>query len=322
MFEGISLIVFVFFVLFVLMIVGGSFFTVNTAERGVVERFNKFDRVAEPGLAFKLPFIESVRKLDMRVQQVAIPIETKTKDNVFVKIPVSVQYQILPNKVFEAYYKLAAPQRQIEAYVYNVILGHVPKMDLDTAYESQQDIALAVKKELDATMETFGYLIVKALVTDIIPADKVKNAMNDINAARREQEAALAKGEAARIMAVKNAEAEAQSKKLQGEGIANQRKAIIDGLRESVETFTQAVPGSRAEDVMMLVVMTQYLDTLKEIGANSHSNTILIPHTPGALADLYSQIRSAVLVGTEVAKLTPTIDSPGPGGTPRAPGRM
>jgi len=321
MFEGISLIILVFMAVFVLMLFGGSFFTVNTAERAVVERFNKFDRVAEPGLAFKLPFIESVRKLDMRVQQVAIPIETKTKDNVFVKIPVSVQYQVLPNKVFEAYYKLAAPQRQIEAYVYNVILGHVPKMDLDTAYESQQDIALAVKKELDATMETFGYLIVKALVTDIIPADKVKNAMNDINAARREQEAALAKGEAARIMAVKNAEAEAQSKKLQGEGIANQRKAIIDGLRESVETFTQAVPGSRPEDVMMLVVMTQYLDTLKEIGSNSRSNTILIPHTPGALADLYSQIRSAVLVGTEASKLTPAPDSPAPGG-PHAPGRM
>ena len=305
MVEGLSLIVLVFIVLFVLMILGGSFFTVNTAERAVVERFNKFDRVAEPGLAFKLPFVETVRKLDMRVQQVAIPIETKTKDNVFVKIPVSVQYQVLPNKVFEAYYKLAAPQRQIEAYVYNVILGHVPKMDLDTAYESQQDIALAVKKELDATMETFGYLIVKALVTDIIPAEKVKSAMNDINAARREQEAALAKGEAARIMAVKNAEAEAQSKKLQGEGIANQRKAIIDGLRESVETFTQAVPGSRAEDVMMLVVMTQYLDTLKEIGAASHSNTILIPHTPGALSDLYSQIRNAVMIGSEVAKATP-----------------
>jgi len=304
MFESLSLIFLFFIGLFVLMIIGGSFFTVNTAERAVVERFNKFDRVAEPGLAFKLPFIESVRKLDMRVQQVAIPIETKTKDNVFVKIPVSVQYQVLPNKVFEAYYKLAAPQRQIEAYVYNVILGHVPKMDLDTAYESQQDIALAVKKELDATMETFGYLIVKALVTDIVPAEKVKSAMNDINAARREQEAALAKGEAARIMAVKNAEAEAQSKKLQGEGIANQRKAIIDGLRESVETFTQAVPGSRAEDVMMLVVMTQYLDTLKEIGATAHSNTILIPHSPGALSDLYSQIRSAILIGNETAKQT------------------
>ncbi len=297
--EPIGLIVGFVIVVFALMVVGGSFFTVNTAERGVVEQFNKFSRVAEPGLAFKLPFIETVRKIDMRVQQVAIPIETKTKDNVFVKIPVAVQYQVLPHKVFEAYYKLKVPQSQIEAYVYNVILGHVPKMDLDTAYESQQDIALAVKKELDATMETFGYLIVKALVTDIVPAEKVKSAMNDINAARREQEAALAKGEAARIMVVKNAEAEAQSKKLQGEGIANQRKAIIEGLRESVETFTEAIKGSRAEDVMMLVVMTQYLDTLKEIGASARSNTILIPHTPGALSDLYSQIRSAILIGAE-----------------------
>jgi regulator of protease activity HflC (stomatin/prohibitin superfamily) len=298
----IGLLVFALVALFALMVVGGSFFTVNTAQRAVVERFNKFARVAGPGLAVKLPFIESVRKLDMRVQQLDVPIETKTKDNVFVKIPVSVQYQVLPNKVFEAHYKLAQPQQQIESYVYNVILGHVPKMDLDTAYESQQEIALAVKKELDATMEDFGYLIVKALVTDIVPDAKVKSAMNDINAARREQEAALAKGEAARIMAVKNAEAEAQSKKLQGEGIANQRKAIIEGLRESVETFTEAVKGSKAEDVMALVVMTQYLDTLKEIGATSRTNTILIPHTPGALSDFYEQIRNAVLLGNVAAK--------------------
>jgi len=297
-----TLIVFALLAILTLMVVGGSFFTVNTAQRAVVERFNKFVRVVGPGLGVKLPFIEWVRKLDMRVQQLDVPIETKTKDNVFVKIPVSVQYQVLPNKVFEAHYRLAQPQKQIESYVYNVILGHVPKMDLDTAYESQQEIALAVKKELDETMEEFGYLIVKALVTDIVPDAKVKSAMNDINAARREQEAALAKGEAARIMAVKNAEAEAQSKKLQGEGIANQRKAIIEGLRESVETFTEAVKGSKAEDVMALVVMTQYLDTLKEIGAGSKSNTILIPHTPGALSDLYSQIRNAVLLGNEASR--------------------
>ncbi len=294
---------FVVFVIFVLGTIFSGFFTVATAKAAVVQRFGKFVRIAGPGLNFKLPWIESVAsKVDLRVQQLDVRMETKTKDNVFVGIPVSVQYHVLPNRVFEAYYKLSDPKEQIASFVFNVILGHVPKMNLDEAFERQNDIAVAVKQELDGVMEGFGYGIVKALVTDIIPDAKVKSAMNDINAARREQEAANARGEAEKILKVKQAEAEAQSKQLQGQGIANQRKAIIDGLRESVELFKAGVEGATAKDVMTLVLLTQYFDTLKDIGASAHSNTILMPHSPGALSDFFDQIRDAVVLGQKASE--------------------
>jgi regulator of protease activity HflC (stomatin/prohibitin superfamily) len=284
-----------------------GFFTVATARAAVVQRLGKFVRVAGPGLNFKVPWIEKVvAKVDLRVQQLDVKMETKTKDNVFVQIPVSVQYHVLPDHVFEAFYKLSNPSEQIASYVFNVILGHVPKMNLDEAFERQNDIAIAVKQELDGVMEGFGYGIVKALVTDIIPDPKVKSAMNDINAARREQEAAQAKGEADRILKVKQAEAEAQSKQLQGQGIANQRKAIIDGLRESVETFKQSVEGATAQDVMMLVLLTQYFDTIKELGQSSQTNTILMPHNPGGMTELFNQLREAIVVGGAVSKLSPS----------------
>jgi len=287
-------IVFVFIVLAALL---GSFFTINTAERGVVERFNKFSRIAGPGLSLKVPFAEVVHRVDMRVQELPFKIETKTRDNVFVVIPVSVQYQVLADKVADAYYKLTDPQKQIESYVYNVILGHVPKLALDEAYLEKDQIAKAVKDELDATMENFGFAIVRALVTDIVPDARVKTAMNEINAARREQEAALAKGEADKTIAVKKAEAEAESKRLQGEGIAAQRKAIIAGLKESVEDFQKVVEGTTARDVMTLVLLTQYLDTLKEIGASANTNTLMLSHAPGEMRNLRDQISEAIAMG-------------------------
>ena len=287
-------------------------FTVPTAKAAVVQRFGRFVRVAGAGLNFKLPWIEQVAaKVDLRVQQLDVKMETKTKDNVFVAIPVSVQYHVLPDRVYEAYYKLSDPKEQIASFVFNVILGHVPKMNLDEAFEQQNAIATAVKQELDGVMAGFGYGIVKALVTDIIPDPKVKAAMNDINAARREQEAANARGEAEKILKVKQAEAEAQSKQLQGQGIANQRKAIIDGLRESVELFKAGVEGATAKDVMVLVLLTQYFDTLKDIGASAHSNTILMPHSPGALAEYFDQIRNAVVLGDAVGTAQKGISNPG-----------
>jgi regulator of protease activity HflC (stomatin/prohibitin superfamily) len=295
-----TMFVFILGMIVVLIVLGallGSFFTINTAERGVVERFNKFARIAGPGLSLKVPFAESVHRVDMRVQELPFKIETKTKDNVFVVIPVSVQYQVLADKVSDAYYKLTDPQKQIESYVYNVILGHVPKLALDEAYLEKDQIAKAVKDELDATMENFGFAIVRALVTDIVPDARVKTAMNEINAARREQEAALAKGEADKTIAVKKAEAEAESKRLQGEGIAAQRKAIIAGLKESVEDFQKVVEGATARDVMTLVLLTQYLDTLKEIGASANSNTIMLSHSPSEIQNLREQISQAVAVG-------------------------
>jgi len=303
--NPISYVILILVILFAFIGLGallGSFFTVNTAERGVVERFNKFSRVAGPGLSMKVPYIESVHKVDMRVQELPFKIETKTKDNVFVVIPVSVQYQVLADKVADAYYKLTDPQKQIESYVYNVILGHVPKLALDEAYLEKDQIAKAVKDELDATMENFGFAIVRALVTDIVPDARVKSAMNEINAARREQEAALAKGEADKTIAVKKAEAEAESKRLQGEGIAAQRKAIIAGLKESVEDFQKVVEGATAKDVMTLVLLTQYLDTLKEIGAAANTNTLLLSHAPSEVRNLRDQISEAIAVGDLVGE--------------------
>jgi regulator of protease activity HflC (stomatin/prohibitin superfamily) len=237
--------------------------------------------------------------------ELRLSLETKTKDNVFVTIPVSVQFQRIKDKVADSWYKLANEQAQIGSYVENAILGHIPSLTLDEAFSSQASIAAAVKDQLDEVMEGYGFHIVKVLITDITPAQKVKDAMNDINAAQREQVAAQARGEAEKILKVKQAEAEAESKALQGQGIANQRKAIIAGLTESVEGFQQAVKGASAESVLQLVVLTQYLDTLKEIGANSRSNTILIPHSPGGLADFASQIRDSLAVGNLMAEHDP-----------------
>jgi regulator of protease activity HflC (stomatin/prohibitin superfamily) len=279
----------------------GSFFTVETAQVAIVQRLGKFARVAGPGLNWKTPFLETVvRRLSMKVQQFDVQVETKTQDNVFVQIPVSIQYKVIPDAVEAAFYKLTDPVKQIESMVYNVVLGHVPKMKLDDTFLNQADIANDLRDNLDASMKEYGYSIVKVLISDIVPDQKVKAAMNDINAAQREREATVSRAETNKMLLVKQAEAEAESKRLQGEGIANQRKAIIAGLKDSVEDFAKTVPGSTPQDVMQLVLMTQYFDTLKEIAANDHTNTILVPHTPNTLSDIFSQIRNAIIAGTEL----------------------
>ena len=285
----------------VLSIALGSFFTVETAQVAIVQRLGKFARVAGPGLNWKTPYLETVvRRLSMKVQQFDVQVETKTQDNVFVQIPVSIQYKVIPDGVEAAFYKLTDPVKQIESMVYNVVLGHVPKMKLDDTFLNQADIANDLRDNLDASMKEYGYSIVKVLISDIVPDQKVKAAMNDINAAQREREATVSRAETNKLLLVKQAEAEAESKRLQGEGIANQRKAIITGLKDSVEDFAKTVPGSTPQDVMQLVLMTQYFDTLKEIAANDHTNTILVPHTPNTLTDIFSQIRNAIIAGTEL----------------------
>jgi regulator of protease activity HflC (stomatin/prohibitin superfamily) len=282
--------------IFLLSLVLGSFFTVNTAQVAVITRFGKFLRVAEPGLNWKFPFFDSVAGLvSLRVNQITLTMETKTKDNVFVTIPISVQNRVRPEKVFDAYYKLSDPVAQIKSYVEQVILGHVPGMTLDEVFATQSSIAAAVKQELDADMALFGYEIVNVLVTDIVPDAKVKSAMNDINAAQREQVAANARGEAEKILVVKKAEAEAESKALQGQGIANQRKAIIEGLQTSVEQFQKAVEGATSKEVMQLVLVTQYFDTLKSIGENDKTNTLFLAHSPAAVRDVSDQILESML---------------------------
>ena len=290
--------------LFALATILSGFYTVDTAEAAVIQRFGKFVRVAAPGLNFKTPWFEQVAgRVNLRVQQFKVEVETKTLDNVFVKVMVSVQYQVIQTKVYAAYYKLQSPGDQITSYVFDSVRSNVPKMNLDDVFEKKDDIADAVKREHTTVMDDFGYAIIKALVTDVDPDPKVKSAMNDINAAQREQVASQARGEAEKILKVKQAEAEAESKALQGKGIANQRKAIIDGLRESVEAFKQSIEGASAKDVMALVLMTQYFDTLKEIGAQDKSNTIFMPNSPGAMTDYLQQIMS-VVTGNQVSEKT------------------
>jgi len=299
-----SLIVLVFGFVAAIFVIGtifGGFYTVDTAESAVVQRFGKFVRIAGAGLNFKIPWFESVAgRVNLRVQQFKVEVETKTQDNVFVKISVSVQYQVIQSKVYEAFYKLNSPGDQITSYVYDSVRSQVPKMSVDDVFAKKDDVADAVKRELSSVMDEFGYTIIKTLVTDVDPDAKVKSAMNDINAAQREQVAAQARGEAEKILKVKQAEADAESKALQGRGIADQRKAIVSGLRDSVEAFKQSVEGASAKDVMSLVLMTQYFDTLKEIGSQDKSNVIFMPNSPGALPEYMQQIQN-IVAGNEIS---------------------
>ena len=299
--SGVLLVFLLIAAVVVLVLVLKTLFTVRTATAGVVERFGKFNRIVRPGLHVLVPFAESVYFVDLQVKQAQFSVETKTRDNVFVQIPVSVQYQVLDDRIFDAFYKLSAPQKQIESFVFNSILGHVPKLTLDETFEQQSGISVAVKVELDQIMSGFGFNIMTALVTDIVPDVKVKAAMNDINAAQRAQVAAQARGEADKILKVKQAEAEAESKALQGKGIAAERQAIIDGLSASIEHFQGAVPGATSEDVMSLVLLTQYFDTLRDIGTRGGTNTLFLPNNPGAANDFMGQILAGIR-GGEVKK--------------------
>ena len=306
---------FVILAIILLITILKTLYTVRTYTAAVVERFGKFNRIVRPGLHVLIPYAERVYFVDLQVKQAEFAVETKTHDNVFVQIPVSVQYQILDDKIFDAFYKLSSPQKQIESFVFNSILGHVPKLSLDETFEQQSGISVAVKTELDSTMFGFGYNILNALVTDIVPDAKVKDAMNDINAAQRAQVAAQARGEADKILKVKQAEAEAESKALQGKGIAAERQAIIDGLRASIENFRESVPGSTAEDVMALVLLTQYFDTLRDIGTKGGSSTIFLPNNPGAANDFQTQILAGLKaggLGNITTPLTARIQSPPP----------
>ncbi len=291
-----SVIFIVIGIFFVFLVLSNTFFTIRQQTSGAIERFGRFMRISHSGLNVKIPFVERVaRVLDLRIQQMVVKVETKTKDNVFVRMHIAVQYFVLEKNMVDAFYKLSNPMAQIESHVLDIVRGQVPKMHLDDVFENKDAIALSVKNDLRDSMTDFGFGIQTTLVTEIDPDQKVKDAMNDINAAQRERIAANERGEAERIILVKKAEADAQSKELQGKGLANQRRAIVDGLQQSVELFQKAVPGTSAEDVMKLVLMTQYLDTLKEIGAHGKSNTIFLSHSPGTLNELMNQITTAVI---------------------------
>lgn len=282
--------------IFLLAMLLGSSFTIHTKQAGIVERLGKFARIARPGINFKWPFIESlVYTEDLNMQLMDVEVESKTKDDATITVPVRVQYFVLPYSVKEAYYELDDPEDQIKAHVENVILGCIPKMDLDQTYQQEDAIAMKIKDSLSAVMAKFGYSIENALVTKIEPSEEVVAAMNHINAARREKVATEAKAEGNKITVIKQAEADAEAKALQGQGVARERKAIIDGFKESVKDFESGVQGVSADEIISLVLMTNYFDALREIG--KENTTILLPHSPSAATELFNQLRASITSG-------------------------
>ncbi|XP_006660564.1 hypersensitive-induced response protein-like protein 2 [Oryza brachyantha] len=270
---------------------------IDQSNVAIKETFGKFSGVLEPG-CHCLPWCfgqQIAGYLSLRVKQLDVRCDTKTKDNVFVTVVASVQYRALADKACDAFYKLSNTKGQIQSYVFDVIRATVPKLNLDDAFEQKNDIAKAVEDELEKAMSTYGYEIVQTLIIDIEPDVHVKRAMNEINAAARLRVAANEKAEAEKILQIKKAEGEAESKYLAGVGVARQRQAIVDGLRDSVLAFSENVPGTSAKDIMDMVLVTQYFDTMKEIGANSKSSSVFIPHGPGAVRDVAAQIRDGLL---------------------------
>ncbi|CAD7938794.1 unnamed protein product [Amoebophrya sp. A120] len=273
--------------------------TVANDRIAVMARCGKFDKLAHPGLLLvPCPCIcVRIGEVSTRLQETIVRCETKTKDNVFVNMEVSIQYEILRDKVYDAFYRLSEPHVQISSYVFDVVRAAVPLLLIDDVFEQKEEIANQIKGRLSVVMSSFGFNIVQALVTDISPNLKVKDAMNEINAAFRSKQAAKEKAEADKIVLVKQAEADAESKYLQGTGIAKQRKAIVDGLRDSVDSFTTTVGGMAAKDVLELVLVTQYFDTMKDIGCSSQSKTIFVPNNPGAITDITEEIRTGFMQG-------------------------
>ncbi|KAH9614160.1 hypothetical protein KSS87_004502 [Heliosperma pusillum] len=270
---------------------------VDQSTVAIEESFGKFTDVLEPGCHCVPWFLgyQIAGKLTLRVQQLDVRCETKTKDNVFVNVVASIQYRAIAEKASDAYYKLSNTRSQIQAYVFDVIRGTVPRLNLDDVFEQKTEIAKCVASELEKAMSHYGFEIVETLIVDIEPDEHVKRAMNEINAAARMRLAANEKAEAEKIIQIKRAEGEAEAKYLSGRGIARQRQAIVDGLRDSVLGFSVNVPGTTAKDVMDMVLVTQYFDTMKEIGASSKSSAVFIPHGPGAVRDVATQIRDGLL---------------------------
>src|SRR6516225_4225958 len=273
------------------------FFTVEQQERAIVERFGKFVRVAGPGLQSKTPFVERVAgKMTLQVEQLNADIETKTKDNVFVHVQIAIQYKVgaEDQQVQDAYYKLDNPEVQMQAYAFDVVRSHIPTMDLDEAYADADTIAMHIQDTLHRQMADYGYEIVKALITNIEPDQRVKDAMNNINASQRNQIAAAAQGDAQKTLAVKKAEGERETMRLQGEGVAAERKAIAEGLHESLEIIAQH--GLDPKEAMALVALTQYTDMVRSLGEASNTDTILLPPSPNSGGDIMSQIPGGILI--------------------------
>jgi regulator of protease activity HflC (stomatin/prohibitin superfamily) len=288
-----------FYLIPIALILYFGLFVVNQQTTAIVERFGKFTSIRQSGLQFKIPLVDKISgRVSLKIQQLDVIVETKTKDDVFVQLKISVQFQILREKVYDAFYKLQNPHDQITAYIFDTVRAEVPKMKLDDVFEKKDDIAQAIQRELKESMLAYGYDIVKALVTDIDPDAQVKEAMNRINAAEREKLAAQFEGDAQRILIVERAKAEAESKRLQGMGIADQRREIARGLEESVDVLNKA--GINSQEASALIVITQHYDTLQSIGSDTNSNLILLPNNPNAASSMLNDMVTSLVAANKI----------------------
>ena len=292
---------YIFIILFIVLVLFGTLFIVKQQSAAVIERFGKFISVRQSGLQIKIPIVDRVAgRLSLRVQQLDVVVETKTKDDVFVKVKVSVQFKVIKDKVYDAFYKLDFPQDQITSYVFDVVRAEVPKMILDDVFEKKDDIAIAVKTELNDAMINYGFDIIKTLVTDIDPDAQVKESMNRINASEREKVAAQFEGDAQRILIVERAKAEAESKRLQGQGIADQRREIARGLEDSVKVLNNVDINS--QEASALIVVTQHYDTLQSVGSASNSNLILMPNSPQAGSEMLNNMVASFTASNQIGE--------------------
>lgn len=293
---------FYIFVFLAVAIIFSMFFTVKQQTAVSIERFGKFQSIRHSGLQIKIPIIDKIAaRISLKIQQLDVIIETKTLDNVFVKVKVSVQYVVIKDKVYEAIYKLEYPHDQITSYVFDVVRAEVPKMKLDDVFVKKDDIAIAVKREVQEAMEAYGYDIIKTLVTDIDPDSQVKSSMNRINAAERQKVAAQHEGDAQRILIVEKAKAEAESKRLQGQGIADQRREIARGLVESVDVLNKV--GISSQEASALIVVTQHYDTLQSIGQDNNSNLILLPNSPQVGSEMLNNMITSFAASNQIADM-------------------
>ena len=283
------------------IILFAAFFMVKQQTAAIIERFGKFHSIRQSGLHLKIPLVDKVAgRLSLKIQQLDVIIETKTLDDVFVKLKVSVQYKVINEKVYDAFYKLDYPADQITSYVFDVVRAEVPKMKLDDVFVKKDDIALAVKAELNDAMSDYGFDIIRTLVTDIDPDHQVKIAMNRINASEREKIAAQFEGDAQRILIVERAKAEAESKRLQGQGIADQRREIARGLEESVDVLNRV--GINSQEASALIVVTQHYDTLQSIGSETNSNLILLPNSPQAGSTMLNDMVASFTASNQIGE--------------------
>ncbi len=290
------------FIIIIVLIILSGLFIVKQQTAVIIERFGKFQSIRHAGLQLKIPFIDRIAgRVSLKIQQLDVIVETKTQDDVFVHLKISVQFLIQRDHVYDAFYKLQNPHEQITAFIFDVVRAEVPKMILDDVFEKKEEIALAIQRDLKEAMLNYGYDIIKALVTDIDPDEKVKIAMNRINAAEREKVAAQHEGDAQRILIVERAKAEAESKRLQGKGIADQRREIARGLEESVDVLNRA--GINSQEASALIVITQHYDTLQAIGSDTNSNLILLPNNPQAASSMLNDMTASLLAANKINEI-------------------